>query len=210
LNRLILAYWAAGYQPNRTKALAVVAERLAKDSGHLEDRLNIRSNLGLWYLDAGRFDEAARCINSAMKILPAPENAQMRVLEINHSILALRTGDFRAAQNWCARLVDRPDSPRKSLNAMRDAIAIFVALEGGRLDHAMRLGERLRQVDLSFPFDSNLSIVPESLAELERRVGRKAAGREILATAAETMGRFNVPCRAQILRRLRTRTWTED
>jgi hypothetical protein len=190
--------------------LAVIAERLAKDSGHVEDRLNIRSNLGLWHLDAGQFDHAARCIDSAMKMLPAPENPQMRVLEINHGILALRTGDIDAAGSWSARLAERPDSPRKSLNVLRDAIAIFVALEDGRLDHAMQLGDRLRSVDLSFPFDSNLSVVPEALAELHLRLGRKEQGRRLLARAAEEMGQFNVPCRVQILKRLRAKVWSAN
>ena len=50
LNRLILANWAAGYTPIRTRTLVGAAETLAQSAGHLEDRLNIRSNLGLWHV----------------------------------------------------------------------------------------------------------------------------------------------------------------
>ena len=145
-----------------------------------------------------------------MKILPSPDNVQARVLETNHAILALRTGDMRSAQEWSERLEARDESPRQSMNAMRDAIQLFLALEQGRLQRAVELGESLSRVDLSFPFDSNLAIVPEALAELRRRLGQKRAGRQLLEKAAETMGRFNAPCRRQILARLGCRIWQSD
>ncbi len=210
MSRLILANWATGYAPVRTRILVEQAEVLARDSGHLEDRLILRSNLGLWHLDAGRYSDAERCLKSAMQILPGPDSVQAHVLETNQAILALRVGDLERAKVWSERLAARPDSPRKSLNALRDAILVLVALENGQLRIAIALGERLRQVDLSFPFASNLAAIPLALAELERRLGRKGKGRELLARAAELMGPHNAPCRRQIAERLTARIWRES
>ncbi len=210
LSRLILAAWATGYAPQRTRSLVRLAEAFAEDSGNLEDRLNLRSNLGLWHLDSGRYADAARCLDSAIRMLPSPENVQARVLETNHAILAIRTGNLEAAQRWSARLAERQPSARQSLNLIRDAVSIFVALEAGRLKDAISLGERLQEVDLSFPFDSNLAVIPEALAELRRRLGEKAEGQRLLKEAAEQMGHYNVPCKRQLLQRLRSRIWRES
>lgn len=202
LKRLLLCFWSRGLFTSRTaQQLVRKADRLAGGSGDVPSRISLWSGLGLWHLDSGNWDQAEQAMEAARQASVLPSDRERGAISLNLAILSLRRGEIGRALDFVDELADLPMRLSRTITAIAESVRLIVALERGRLGVAAELAEGLRQVDLSFPFASNLSLVPEALAEFMRRQGRLDGAQRFLVESAALMGAANVPARWYLERR---------
>jgi hypothetical protein len=194
LRRLVLAHWNRGhFDSPSVRALVVELERFVAEVGQSLTRVAIRTTLGLWRLDQGDLSGAEAHLRKADEELSLPGDQRRGSVAINLAIVRIRQGDTLAAERYLHRFDNLQAFHGLPVNYMADAVRVFVAIEQGRLGDAAPIVDELERVDLSFPFASNASIIPEARAEFLRRTGRKAKAVNLLREASTTMARANVP-----------------
>jgi tetratricopeptide (TPR) repeat protein len=204
LHRLLLCLWARGqFQRNRAWALVEKADRLATGAGNLSSRIALWSALGLWHLDSGRWGEAESCLSRAQSGMVMPADLQRGAMAVNHAILAVRTENIPGAEPHIANVNEMIPFFGRTIEMLSKAVRLLVALEFGRLAEAKAWGMELESCDLSFPFASNLALVPEALAELMRRQGHSSAALAYLRQVHSRMADTNVPCGLQLSEKIR-------
>lgn len=203
LNRLILANWVTdGLGPGTRSVLITNATALAKRTGNLIARFDTLANAGSWYMDQGQWDEAEACLCSAEGLFEQPSVYVQRFVAINRAILRIRQSGALSAADQLEILDDLGDSPRASAVFLTAAIRLLVRLEEGRLEEANAISVGLEQMDLTYPFSSNMALVPIARAELLRRRGKRGEAIKALRTAADSMRLFCMPAARQIAERL--------
>jgi tetratricopeptide (TPR) repeat protein len=203
LHRLLLCLWARGlFTRHRASILVGRADHLATGFGNLPSRIALWSALALWHLDTGQWLEAESCLSRASSGMVLPAEVQRGAMAVNHAILCLRTGDFPGAEEQLEVLGGRPQVFGRTIEVLSNAVRLLVALESGRLSEARSCGRTLEDCDLSFPFASNLALVPEARAELMRRQGHRHHALDYLRDSLRVMGGANVPCERQLAKRI--------
>ncbi len=188
LSRLIICLFSQSlFQGRRATLLSLEADRLSQEIGDLNTRFGLLANRVVWFMDCTRWDDAERAIRSSMRFVVGPKAVELQTLTINQAVLRIRKGDVLAARPFLEQVAAWRPSPRESLNSLHDACSLIVALEEGRLGAAEGLFSVLSSLDLTFPFSSDLSLVPLARAKFLRRVGHIDEARGTLREAARSM-----------------------
>jgi hypothetical protein len=188
LSRLLMCLaHQSRFHGRRARILLKEATDLANGIGDLNTRFGLLANRVVWLMDNARWDDAEQVIERSMRFVVGPDTVELQTLTINRCVLAVRRGDPSGAARWIDAARRWRPSPRESLNSIHDACSLIVAVKEGRLSEAEKVHSTLQQVDLTFPFSSDLSLVPIALATFLRHTGRPEEASQLLAEAASKM-----------------------
>lgn len=174
------------------------AELLAKDSGDLFQRFNIRTNHGVWLMEAGFYDQARVRFAEAQRIIADTEARTAQViLDYNLGELFLREGRYGEATQSFGRAESNsfPGVPEFGPHMISAGIGLC-ELELGHLREARRRESSLIQDQPRWAFNPLIVIMFRSRL-LDRRGERRSAA-DYLAGQATPLRERRLPTWIQL------------